>query len=69
MAQRQKELTEQLATQETVFRTQLQELGQFIKEQVCEKVREKRRTATRHKLDHMRMEERAAQGCGEGRAR
>merc|ERR1712228_525835 len=45
------ELLEQLATQETVFRIQLQELGQFIKEmKQREQVREKQQVEAYHKL-------------------
>lgn len=48
---REKELLEQLATQETVFRIQLQELGQFIKEmKQREQVREKQQVEAYHKL-------------------
>eukprot|EP01084_Bolivina_argentea_P100430 180329_1 len=48
---REKELLEQLATQETVFRIQLQELGQFIKEMKArEQVREKQQVEAYHKL-------------------
>jgi len=48
---REKELLEQLATQETVFRIQLQELGQFIKEmKQREAVREKQQVEAYHKL-------------------
>lgn len=48
---REKELLEQLATQETVFRIQLQELGQFIKEmKQRESVREKQQVEAYHKL-------------------
>jgi len=48
---REKELLEQLATQETVFRIQLQELGQFIKEmKQREQMREKQQVEAYHKL-------------------
>jgi len=48
---REKELMSQLATQETVFRIQLQELGQFIKEMKArEKQREKQQVEAYHKL-------------------
>merc|ERR1719361_2230936 len=48
---REKELLEQLATKETVFRIQLQELGQFIKEmKQRESVREKQQVEAYHKL-------------------
>merc|ERR1712013_754968 len=49
--EREKELMSQLATQETVFRIQLQELGQFIKEMKArEQVREKQQVEAYHKL-------------------
>jgi len=49
--EREKALMSQLATQETVFRIQLQELGQFIKEMKSrEQVREKQQVEAYHKL-------------------